>query len=297
MVEIRPAVDTDAEGAAAILREVDDARVLSAASWLHLRRTSSPEDRVLNLVADDGEVIAVGLGGLNRWTAEAGRGWCNIAVTGSRRCEGIGSALLDRLLRHFEDIGVAKATTFFRQSEEGERWALARGWARLLSGPLVAVDPRTVTERAVPPGFRIASMAEAGPEAVYDAVLEAAPDEPRPEPVGQLPYEDFIRGWNQPDVDLDVGTVVFHGDRVVAFTEMRIAGDRAQHGFTGCRRDYRGQGLATLVKTVALTAAAARGVTRVTTSNADENAAMRAVNRKLGFAPFGEHVIFGRDLD
>jgi RimJ/RimL family protein N-acetyltransferase len=37
-------------------------------------------------------------------------------------------------------------------------------------------------------------------------------------------------------------------------------------------------------------------VTRVTTSNAEENAAMRAISRKLGFEQIGEHVIFGRDL-
>jgi RimJ/RimL family protein N-acetyltransferase len=39
-----------------------------------------------------------------------------------------------------------------------------------------------------------------------------------------------------------------------------------------------------------------RGVTRVTTSNAEENAAIRKINRNLGFEPIGEHVIFGRDL-
>jgi hypothetical protein len=34
----------------------------------------------------------------------------------------------------------------------------------------------------------------------------------------------------------------------------------------------------------------------VTTSNAEENAAMRAINRRLGFEAIGEHVIMSRDL-
>ena len=42
--------------------------------------------------------------------------------------------------------------------------------------------------------------------------------------------------------------------------------------------------------------AAARGVTRVTTSNAEENAAVREIDRKLGFEPIGAHVLLGRDL-
>ncbi len=296
-MQIRPAEDADADGVTAILREVDDARVLSAAAWLHNRRTSSARERVLQLVATDGEeVLGTGTCGLNLWTSTPGAAWASVAVTGRRRREGIGSALLDALLRHLHEIEATKLTSFMRFSEEGERWASVRGFTRVLTGPLIAVDPRIVPAPSVPEGFRCASMREAGPEAVYDAAVEAARDEPRPDPIDVIPYDDFMSDWTQPDVDLESSCAVCEGDRVVAFAELRIVDDRAQHGFTGTRREYRGRGLATAAKCFALGAAAARGVTRVTTSNAEENAAMRAVNRKLGFVPIGEHVIVGREL-
>ena len=296
-MRLRPAADTDADAVTAILREVDDARVLSAAAWLHDRQTASPDRQVLQLVAVDGDQITgFGAAGIDTWTSAPGAGWCNVAVTAARRREGIGSMLLDALLHHLDHADATKATSFMRFSEEGERWASARGWSRVLRGPLIAVDPRTVPRVPLPEGFRFGSMLDAGPEAVYDAVVDAARDEPRPDPIENMPYDEFVSDWDQPDIDLEASTVAYADDQVVAFTEIRIAGDRAQHGFTGTRRDNRGQGLATAVKAVALNAAAARGVTRVTTSNAEQNAAMRAVNRKLGFTQIGEHVIVGRDL-
>src|SRR5512146_395633 len=280
-MEIRPAHDDDAEAVTAILREVDDARVLSAAAWLHERHTASEREHRLQVVAVSGDaVVGLAAGALDTWTTASDKGWCSVAVTGSHRGQGIGSALLDAALQHLKEIGATRATSFTRFSEEGEWWAVARGWSRLLSAPLIAVDPRTVSEPSIPPGIRLGSMRDARLEAVYDAVVEAARDEPRPEPIDNIPYDEFVTEWDQPDVDLDASTVAYDGQRVVASTELHVVGDRAQHGFTGTRRDYRGRGLATVVKRVALRAAAARGVTRVTTSNAEENAAMRAVNRK-----------------
>ena len=194
-------------------------------------------------------------------------------------------------------MGATSATSFFRCTEEGERWAIARGWSRLQGGPLIALDPRTVPEPSVPPGFECVAMSSVEPEAVYDAVAAAARDEPSPEPNDNIRFDDFLRDWNDPDLDLDASAVVLAEDgRVASFAFIRIGGDRAQHGFTGTQPEHRGRGLATAAKRYALRAAARRGVTRVTTSNAEENAAMRAINRKLGFEPIGEQVILGRDL-
>lgn len=140
-------------------------------------------------------------------------------------------------------------------------------------------------------------MNQVAPETVYDAFRAAALDEPTPMPHDDIRLDDFLREWNEPDADLDSSAAVLDEDaRVVAFTFVNVAGERAQHGFTGTVREHRGRGLATVAKRWALRAAAERGVTRVTTSNAEENTSMCAINRKLGFEAIGEHVIFGRDL-
>jgi RimJ/RimL family protein N-acetyltransferase len=230
-------------------------------------------------------------------TTTEGAAWAFVTVDDARRRQGIGDEVGRRLLDHLREIGAKKITSFFRWTEEGERWATARGWSRLLTGPLIAVDPRLVPEPSLPDGYRCVPMAEVGPEGMFEAVRSTSLDEPTPIPHDDVRLEDFLREWEEPDVDLEASTAVLdEGGSVVAFTFLNVARGRGQHGFTGTVREHRGHGLATAAKQRALRTAAERGVTRVTTSNAEENAAMRAINRKLGFEPIGEHVIFGREL-
>ena len=295
---IREATDADVSAIARLLLEADDARVASPAGILHMRRTRPERGRMLDLVAEiNGAVVATGASGLNISTTTEGAAWAFVTVDSRARRQGIGDALGTKLLEHLHGLGATKATSFFRWTEEGERWATVRGWSRLLSGPLIAVDPHTVAEPSIPIGYRCVPMTQVAPEAVYEAVRTAALDEPTPIRHDDIRLDDFLREWNEPDTDLESSTAVLdESGSVVAFTFLNVAGERAQHGFTGTVQEHRGRGLATAAKRCALRTAAERGVTRVTTSNAEENGAMRAINRKLGFEPIGEHVIFGRDL-
>ena len=297
-MRIRETEDRDAEAVARLLLEADDSRVVSAGGIRHMRRSVPERAQMIELVAEvDGTVVGTGAAGLDTATSTEGAAWAFVTVDRAHRRRGIGGELGRRLVDHLREVGATNATAFFRSSEEGERWATARGWTRVLGGPLIAVDPRRVPEPSLPAGYRCVAMADLTPEAVFAAKQEAALDEPTAVPHDDLRLEEFVQGWDTPDTDLESSTAVVTDEgEVVAFAFLKVAGDRAQHGFTGTARAHRGRGLATAAKRRALRTAAERGVTRVTTSNADENAAMRAINRGLGFEPIGEHVIFGRDL-
>jgi RimJ/RimL family protein N-acetyltransferase len=297
-VDIRETEDRDSDAIAGLLNAADDSRVTLVEGVLYRRRTQLPRSRMLDLVAEiDGAVVACGTAGLDISTTTEGAGWAWITVDPAHRRQGIANELAPQFLDHLREIGATKLTTFFRSSEESERWAVEQGWSRLLRGPLIALDPRTVAEPVLPAGYRCVSMSELAPETVFAAIKEPALDEPSPIPHDAIELDDFLRDWNEPESDLESSTAVLDDQgTVVAFTFLYAAGDRATHGFTGTIRDHRGRGLASAAKQRALRAAAAHGVTRVTTSNAEENAAMRGINRKLGFEPIGEHVIYGREL-
>ena len=72
------------------------------------------------------------------------------------------------------------------------------------------------------------------------------------------------------------------------------ASGRAQNNLAGTRREFRGRGLATLLKSHSLRRAAELGATIAITDNEEENAPMLTVNTKLGYRPFARRLTWER---
>ena len=59
---------------------------------------------------------------------------------------------------------------------------------------------------------------------------------------------------------------------------------------TAVRRDWRGRGLATVLRRPTVAWAIDRGLTALVTGNDVDNASMRAVNARLGYVPLPDEV-------
>ena len=86
---------------------------------------------------------------------------------------------------------------------------------------------------------------------------------------------------------------------LAALTMLRVdrPSGRAQNNLTGVRRQYRGRGLARLLKTHSLHRVAQAGATSAITDNDETNAPMLAVNRSLGYRHLVRRVEWERTRD
>jgi GNAT superfamily N-acetyltransferase len=134
---------------------------------------------------------------------------------------------------------------------------------------------------------------------MYELHTAALADVPTDTPFDDFDYDDWLRSdWSYPDVSDDGSFVVLDGERPVSFAFVVVDPDGAMavNAMTGTLREYRGRGLARLVKLASIRWAAERSVERILTGNDETNAAMLAVNRRLGYRPFTEHYAYAKEL-
>jgi len=122
---------------------------------------------------------------------------------------------------------------------------------------------------------------------------------PQTETTDDIPYDEWEAHVLRYPLFEREGSFVAVVDGAVAAVSLLVAdreSGRATNMFTGTLREYRGRGLARAVKLATTHWAAANGITQITTTNDETNAAMLAVNRRLGYKPGGRRVEYLREL-
>ena len=225
------------------------------------------------------------------------------------RRRGIGSALLEAMERHARGQGAVRQITSVRGDEpEGLEFARARGYEEyhqrvdsyvdVEAFDLAAFgDPDEAAQKAgvrLVPYDVLARERGTTPEALeafqrelYGVMSEASQDIPSAEPIHNPPFEAIRemyfgdKGFNHPASIIAVrdgkpvgSTITIINDAGVAYTV-----------HTGMLRSERGKGIATALKLRAIRALKERGAKQFGTTNDEANAAMRGINRRLGYQP------------
>ncbi|MFE0461497.1 GNAT family N-acetyltransferase [Kitasatospora sp. NPDC058965] len=254
-------------------------------SWARAR--PGQHYRVL-LAESDGVVVGVARCQVNDGTSTPGQGMIGLAVLPEHRGRGAGTALAAAAERALRAVGATHLHAWADGDAVSVGFAERRGYragrtgrfARLdLTGPLPPLPP-------VPPGVELRTAADYldDPRPVYRLDRAAGLDEPGELPTDDLGYSDWFESvWQLPDQRHELTVVAVADGRPVAFSAVRAAGTRYWSAFTGTLPEYRGRGLAKLVKAASLHRARAAGLTEAFTDNDSTNAAVLAVNAWCGY--------------
>ena len=310
-VRLRRATDDDID------REIEYSnRSATPSGWqsptiARTMRQVNPEPNRLALLAEDeaGAIVGVagtGDGGLFRAPDGSWRIW--LRVSPERRRRGLGTAMLAQSEAHARDMGAARVIAAVRGNEpEGARFAEARGYRafheRIDSYIDVAKfdasafdDPDETASRA---GIRLATYkelleerrgdVEAFQRELLPVIWAMARDVPAPTPMPEQPppFEQAKRMFFEgPGIDPPSTIIALRGGSMVGMTVTQVKENGVAYtNFTGVTPAERRKGIALGMKLRALRSLKERGIKLFGTTNDEENAAMRGINRRLGYVP------------
>jgi GNAT superfamily N-acetyltransferase len=296
--------EQDAPAVVDILREANPHWLLSVASWRYWREHLPARAELNEWVAvEGGQIVGVSSGLRRFFTKKAETAFVTATVRGDHRCRGIGASLYTHAEGHARTLGCRRLATYFPLTREGLSFAEARGFRRERTAVQSSVDPRTVDLSRLarlPPGIRVLPLSELGDrlEAVFAVEAEAILDEPASEPADDVRVEEWLDELDNPLFSRPGSFCALDGDDVVAIASLYVDLEtrQARNGGTGTLRTHRGRGLATLAKLALLRWAAAIGIEAIWTTNDETNAAMLAINRKLGYQPAARDIEAIREL-
>ncbi len=286
--------DQDVEALVEIERRAEPFSKMNAASWLHRERSVPERARLGAFVAElDGQVVGEGYAFLPWW--QEGQAHISVAVLERARRRGIGAALYDAAFAHAETLDAMRITAMFYETPAGVVFATERGFHEARAEQISSVDPRTVTEE---PAAEVRPASEVDPHVLWQIDETSALDIPLLDPYEPMSYEDWLPFTIERPLYQAEGSFVAYADGEAAAWSMLAAdleSGRGMTNYTGTLPEFRGRGLARAAKVASLRWAAANGITRVATMNDETNAAMLAINNRLGYKPAGRRVEYVRE--
>lgn len=247
-----------------------------------VRRRLERQPERLYLVAEDlGEIVGLGFAGPSQ---SPERTALAVRVLPEHRRQGLGSNLLDPLLEHATALAPTHVSGMvFEDDSESIRWARNRGFEEFDRQVELARDLRPdEPEAAAPRGIELAELDESRLADAYSVWVEGFPDMPVSPQISAPSYEE----WLEEEVSGPATFVALDEGRVVgAAALLERADGLAEHGLTAVVRSHRRRGIATALKQALIHWASANGYRELTTWTQDGNAAMQAVNLKLGYRP------------
>ena len=228
--------------------------------------------------------------------------WASIVVDAGERRQGIGRAFLQALSdegRRRDKRGLQFRAWDSRP--EGLEFLGHRGFAELERARMVRLELAGLAAPAVdlPEGVVLTDLGQRpdlvpGVHAVAVDAFDDIPGGNTPMAAGDL-AEFRARDVDRPGIPHDgfMLAVDPSRDEVVGYASlMLIPGSTAVawHDMTAVQPAWRGRGIATALKRATIAWAIHNGLTALETGNDEENAGMRAVNARLGYAPLPDEV-------
>jgi len=248
-------------------------------SIAEIRADETPE-RLLVVAREDGVVVGSGMA----TRSEIGRAGTVIPrVLPEHRRHGHGTALLERLVDHVADLGYP---TVRAGADDDGSLAFARRFGfeevnREVEQTYRLTDP--VQPTPVPDGIEVVTAQER--PGLWESAYEGFGLEVLADFAVDTPLEVTPQRWTQSWLGEPM-FLALHDGEVVGCAGLGLDPDqptRAENALTAVRRDWRGRGLAVHLKLITLAWAAEHGITEVYTWTQDGNAAMRALNERLGY--------------
>ena len=296
---IRPARPTDAPAAVALRALVYPYLVRGIESTRKMISEPPPGEEWVAFVAEvEGRMAGWVSAYRNGGAAGAGFGDVSLLhVHPEQRGRGLGSALLARALAHLAPLGVRRVRGW--ALADSVRFARRHGFEPGRELRYAALDLRPAPPApSTPDGVRLHMLADLEPRRLHALHAGASADEPGDVPSYDVTsYENWrYEVWENLGLDRRASTAVEVDGTLVAYSLVKRDGDRMWSDMTATLPAYRGRGLARLAKLAALHRAGAAGVTMAYTSNDAANAAMLAINRRLGYRQVAAQWSCLRDL-